>query len=160
MEPSMVGITTLLALGEAALNDFETMVGEAALKCDVSKIAIDVAHKPHWPSGLPDGRMAVYCFFLNGQALKIGIAGPNSDARYRSQHYNPNSAQSTLAKSLMAQPDKAGIQVPRSNFVGDWIKANTDRINFLLPISLDRVVLLHLERFLHGRWQPIYEGRV
>jgi hypothetical protein len=50
--------------------------------------------------------MAVYCFFLDGRALKIGIAGPNSDARFRSQHYNLNSARSTLAGSIFKYPTK------------------------------------------------------
>jgi hypothetical protein len=149
----------LLNLGRDALDDFAAVATAAAIPCDVSHIAIDLAPKPHKPSGLPSGRMAVYCFFLNGRALKIGVAGPNSDARYRSQHYNPNSAQSTLARSLLTKPEKAGIPVLRSNFVGDWIKANTDRINFLLPATFDRSVLTRLELFLHGRWLPVYEGR-
>jgi hypothetical protein len=149
----------LLNLGKSALDDFEIFARAASLECDVSKIAIDVAPKPHTPGGLPTGRMAVYCFFWNGKALKIGIAGPNSDARYRSQHYNPNSARSTLANSLLTKPEKAGIPALRSNFAGDWIKRNTDRINFLLPAMFDREVLSHLELFLHSRWKPIYEGR-
>src|SRR3984893_7794355 len=94
-------------LGEmtsAALSDFANVAALAGTECDLSKIRVEVLNKPHKPSGLPTGRMAVYCFFLNGQALKVGIAGPNSDARYRSQHYNPNSAQSTLARSILRYP--------------------------------------------------------
>ena len=81
-----------------ALSDFARAAVIAGPKCDVSDIIVEVAAKPHKPSGLPIGKMAVYCFFLNRQALKIGIAGPKSGARYRSQHYNPNSAQSTTRR--------------------------------------------------------------
>jgi hypothetical protein len=42
---------------------------------------------PHNPGGL-EGNMGVYMFILNGVFLKIGKANVNSDARFRSQHYN------------------------------------------------------------------------
>jgi hypothetical protein len=35
--------------------------------------------------------------------LKVGKVAPNSDARFRSQHYT-TSGRSTLAKSLLAHP--------------------------------------------------------
>jgi hypothetical protein len=104
--------------------------------------------------------MAAYCFFLNGHALKIGIAGPKSDARFRSQHYGATRANSTLAGSLLKHPGKVGITPILGDAIGDWIKANTDRINLLLPASYGRAMLSQLEAFLHGRWKPIYEGRV
>jgi hypothetical protein len=158
-EPVEIAHPSLFTVSKSALADFAEYARGAAIECDVAKIAIDMLLRPHRPSGLPSGRMAVYCFFLNGQALKIGIAGPNSDARYRSQHYNPNSAQSTLARSLLNNPAKAAISPLRSNFVGDWIKSNTDRVNFLVPASFEKRVLSQLEAFLHARWRPIYEGR-
>ena len=79
-------------LVQSALFDFACTL--ALEKLDVD---IDVAPAPHRPRSLPVGKMAVYCFFFRGRALKIGIAGPNSGARYLSQHYHPRSAGSTLA---------------------------------------------------------------
>src|SRR5260370_14021837 len=149
-------------LGEmttAALRDFANVGTLAGTECDLSKIRVEILNKPHKPSGLPTGKMAVYCFFLNGQALKVGITGPNRDARYRSQHYNPNSAGSNLAKSILTYPSKIGIAPLHTNFVGTWIKEHTDRINILLPDSFGRRILSMLETFLHARWKPIYEGR-
>jgi hypothetical protein len=139
-------------LGEmaaVALRDFASVGALTGSACDLSKIRVEVLNKPHKPSGLPTGKMAVYCFFFNGDALKVGIAGPNSDARYRSQHYNPNSANSNLAKSILAYPGKIGIS----------IKEHTDRINILLPDFFGKPILSMLESFLQARWKPIYEGR-
>jgi hypothetical protein len=91
--------------------------------------------------------------------LKIGIAGPNSSPRSLSQHYDPNSAGSNLAKSILAYPSKIGIAQLHTNFVGSWIKEHTERINILLPDSLGQPILSMLESFLHARWKPVYEGR-
>ncbi|HEX3497319.1 MAG TPA: hypothetical protein VHT02_09160 [Methylocella sp.] len=144
----------------AALSDFASAEMLAGAECNVNKIVVDIAPAPHRPRGLPTARMAIYCFFLNGQALKIGIAGPKSGARYRSQHYNPNSAGSTLAGSILKHPSKIGIMTMPASSIGDWIKAHTDRINLLLPASYERATLLRLESFLHNRWEPTYEGLV
>ncbi len=152
-------MSTLREMTDAALRDFANVSTLTGAECDVASIKIEVLDKLHKPSGLPTGRMAVYCFFFNGQALKIGIAGPNSDARYRSQHYNPNSAGSNLAKSILMYPGKIGIAPPDASFIGNWIKGHTDRINILLPSSFGRPILSMLEVFLHARWKPIYEGR-
>ncbi|MHC2250057.1 hypothetical protein [Bradyrhizobium elkanii] len=149
-------------LGEmttAALRDFAKVGALAENEFELSKIKVEILDRPHRPSGLPTGRMAVYCFFLDGQALKIGIAGPNSGPRYLSQHYNPNSAGSNLAKSILTYPSKIGVAPLHTNFVGTWIKEHTDRINILLPDSFGRPILSMLETFLQARWKPIYEGR-
>lgn len=104
--------------------------------------------------------MAVYCFFLNGTALKVGMAGPNSNARFRSHHYGHSRAGSTLARSILKYPGKIGIGPALADSVGDWIKNNTDRVDLLLPSSWGRPMLSQLESFLHARWTPIYEGTV
>lgn len=124
----------------------------------VSDIVVDIRPRPHKQKGLMCGRMAVYCFFLNGQTLKIGIAGPRSDARFRSQHYNPRSAGSTLAGSLIKYPAKAGISDIQVDSIGDWIRAQTDRMDILLPADWGRQLLCRLESFLHLIWNPVYEG--
>jgi hypothetical protein len=157
---NIIAMTKILGeMTAAALSDFANVGALVGAECDLSKIRVEVLDKPHKPSGLPTGKMAVYCFFLNGQALKVGLAGPNSDARYRSQHYNPNSADSNLAKSILAYPSKIGIAPLHTNFVGIWIKEHTDRVNILLPDSFGKPILSVLESFLHARWKPIYEGR-
>lgn len=153
-------IKLLAEMAGTTLNDFTRAVVTEGVECEVNKITVEIAARPHRPSALPIERMAVYCFFLNRQALKIGIAGPKSDARYRSQHYNPNSARSTLAGSILKHPKKIGIVTISGTSIGDWIKAHTDRINILLPASYGRPMLLRLELFLHARWKPLYEGLV
>ncbi|RWO83200.1 MAG: hypothetical protein EOS18_06310 [Mesorhizobium sp.] len=152
-------MTVILQIARQALSDYAQVLALSRQDCDPVKIKIDFAPKPHRPTGLPSGYQAVYCFFLADKALKIGMAGPNSDARYRSQHYSPGSALSTLAGSLLSNPGKAGVPAIKSNFVGDWIKANTDRVNFLIPAPYGRAAASQMEAFLHARWSPIYEGR-
>ena len=93
-----------------AIKDFQQVAALARTEFLADKITIEIAPKPHKaPTVLPAGRMAVYAFFLNGQALKVGKAGPKSSARYTSQHYNPASAMSTLARSILTNPAKVGI---------------------------------------------------
>jgi hypothetical protein len=145
-----------------ALNDFAEEVRIAGGEYDVNKVIIDIRVKPHRPSGLPLGKIAIYCFFLDGQALKIGLVGPNSDARYRSQHYNENSVSSNVARSIRKHPSKIGVDpaIFLAISVGDWIKTHTDRINILLPARYGKTMLSRLETFLHMRWKPVYEGSV
>ena len=127
---------------------------------DPALVRIEVLPKPHTPTDLPAGRMAVYCFFLGEQALKIGIAGPNSNARYRYQHYKAGSAGSTLAASILRNPGKVGQNTISADHVGAWIQRTTDRVNILVPISFGRWMLPSLEQHLHKKWMPIFEGRV
>jgi hypothetical protein len=47
----------------AAVGNFAQTVGVALTECDVDNITIDIIPRPHHPSELPTGRMAVYCFF-------------------------------------------------------------------------------------------------
>ena len=56
---------------------------------------------PHKPTSLPKGKMGIYMFLYDNKFLKIGKAGPKSNARFYSQHYNPKSARSTLAASIL-----------------------------------------------------------
>jgi hypothetical protein len=54
------------------------------------QIHAELLTAPHQaPRALPAGKQAVYWFCLGGRALKVGRSGPNSGARYTSQHYNP-----------------------------------------------------------------------
>jgi hypothetical protein len=143
-----------------ALADFRkvAVLADAAFIAD--SITVEITRNPHrQPKALPVGKMAVYAFFLNGQTLKVGKAGPSSNARYTSQHYNPNSAGSNLARSILAYPAKVGALGVDASGIGDWIKRHTDRVNLLTPASLGDPMLSLLESFLHVRWKPVFEGR-
>lgn len=142
-----------------ALDDFRKVATLAGAEFLADSITPEFLLKPHKPSGLPAGKMAVYAFFLKGHALKVGKVGANSDARYRSQHYNPNSAGSNLARSILANPARIGAAGVDDLNVGEWIRLNTDRINLLVPASLGDPMLSLLESFLHVRWKPVFEGR-
>ncbi len=108
---------------------------------------------------MPRDAMAVYAFFLDDRALKVGKAGPNSNARYSFQHYNASSAASTLAASLMRNPASVGIESFDNVEVGKWIREHTDRVNLLMQAQLGNSLLSLLESFLHVRWNPVFEGR-
>ncbi len=113
----------------------------------------------HIPTKLPEGKMAVYVFmdkdFL--KCFKIGKAGANSNARYQSQHYNPNSANSNLALSILDDYEYNNLNEVQRN-VGEWIKCNMTRINFLVNSEKGILILNMLEAFLQLRLNPKYEG--
>jgi len=114
---------------------------------------------PHEPRGLPDGMMAVYAFQFQGQYLKIGKAGARSNARFRHQHYSANGAGSTLAKSLLNDPDFSRYALTEEH-IESWIKQNVWRQDILLQADKGPFVLNFLEAFLHCAYQPKYEGFV
>lgn len=142
-----------------ALEDFRKVAALADSQFVADTIMAEFLPKPHQPTGLPAGKAAVYAFFLNGQALKIGKIGANSDARFRSQHYNPKSAGSNLARSILASSGKLGAIGVNEFNVDDWIKQHTDRVNMFAPAPIGDPMLLLLESFLHVRWKPLFEGR-
>ncbi len=126
---------------------------------------------PHRPVPLPVGSCAVYVFSLSeaagvrcpagpGRVLKVGKVGPNSNTRFQSQHYNPNSATSTLAASLINGGllwTYLGFTEPDVGEVGRWLMDNTDRDHFYLRAG-DRDYLGDLERYVRGRHSPVFEG--
>jgi len=99
--------------------------------------------------------MAVYGFWHDGEWLKIGMAGPNWNARYTSQHYNPNSA--GLAASLVDDRRMSGWPDFNPNAPGDWIKSATNRVNILLDSRHGMLPPALLESYLHVRLRPRYE---
>lgn len=112
---------------------------------------------PHKPTGLPRGKMGIYAFSYNNRFLKIGKVGQNSNARFQSQHYKPNSSQSNLAKSILNDAMFDSENLNEDN-VGDWIKNNVRRIDFVIDASLGIFVLNLIEAFLHCYFEPLYEG--
>ena len=123
---------------------------------DLTAVRTGAPHAP--PKSLPAGKMAVYVFSFGTVVLKVGKAGPNSTARFTSQHYNPSSAPSTLAASILKEGQSLGISGLSPESVGSWIKANTDRTNFLLSVNCGMPVLTLLEAFLQCRLRPRFEG--
>ena len=140
-------------------SDFLRVASIAGITIEKEKLTVEILSAPHRsPSSLPNGKMAVYVFVWNDICLKVGKVGPNSNARYTSQHYNPRSSNSNLAKSILQAKDNLGlINVSESN-VGAWIKSNTDRINILLDANLGIPVVTLLESFLQCRLHPKFEG--
>jgi DNA adenine methylase len=83
----------------------------------------------------------------------------NSNARYQSQHYNPKSSGSNLARSILIDPTKVSVAGVNELNICDWIKRNTDRVNFLIPADSPKYTRELLEKLLHSRWLPMFEGR-
>lgn len=155
-----LGITQHPPMDTAALvKDFMSAAALAGVHLSASDLTVDRTEAPHSPpKGLPAGKMAVYVFSFGTAVLKVGKAGPSSAARFTSQHYNPSSAPSTLAASILKEGQSLGISGLSPESVGSWIKANTDRTNFLLSVNCGVPVLTLLEAFLQCRLRPRFEG--
>ena len=124
---------------------------------DMRKVHIIDRGLPHTPKSLMPGTMGVYTFLYKDRFLKIGKAGPSSNARFLSQHYNPGSAMSTLASSILMDKDMASLGITESN-VGIWIKQNCRRIDIILNTELGIFTLELVEALLHYKYEPKYEG--
>jgi hypothetical protein len=128
---------------------------------------------PHQAKGLPFGKGAIYVFSLSTSAgaccpagphrvLKVGMAGPKSDARFRSQHYKPGRARSTLAGRLVdttARWHYLGITTLNDQQTEGWIKQHTDRDNFYVDVRDCIAFLRRFEMFLIRRLDPLFEGQ-
>lgn len=149
---SLGDLTTLV-------DDFRKVVALAGVSLPPSALSFETLPAPHKPpAALPSGKMAVYVFVWNDHCLKVGKVGPKSQARFTSQHYNPASSNSNLAKSLVAGHWKLGLSGITDSNAGAWIKANVDRANFLLSAECGIPVLTLLESFLQCRLKPVFEG--
>lgn len=141
------------------IDNFLKVAELAGIHPDQLDIKLEILELPHTPRRLPNGKMAVYVFCYKDRTLKIGKAGPKSNARYTSQHYNPRSAPSTLSASLLQYQDRLNLAAEfDSETVGDWIKQNTQRINFILNAECGINVLTLLESFLQCCLNPEFEG--
>jgi hypothetical protein len=112
---------------------------------------------PHKPKSMPKETMGIYTFWYEGKALKIGKAGPKSNPRFLSQHYNPKSTQSTLAASILRDENMYHTGVVETN-VGEWIKDNCQRVDILFSVELGIFTLKLIEAALHYKYDPVYEG--
>ena len=141
------------------LDNFSQVVRLSGMQPEKLNIKLEILEPPHEaPRKLPNGKMAVYVFRYREQTLKVGKAGPKSNARYTSQHYNAGSAQSTLAASLLKHRDSPDFGSFDSENVGAWIKQNTQRINFILDAECGINVLTLLESFFQCCLNPRFEG--
>lgn len=155
----------------ALIRDFRDAALLADLRSGHSTATHELHLSPHKPPALPLGKCAVYVFSLSGsygsrcpagpnRVLKVGRVGPNSSARFSSQHYYPSSAPSNLAATLLKATilwPFLGITELSSLDVAHWIKSNTDRDHFFLNAN-DNDELRHLERYIRGRLGPVFEG--
>jgi len=139
---------------QAALQELEQILGLPSGKLKLEP----PLEAPHKPPTLPKGKMAVYIFTYKECFLKIGKAGPNSNARYSSQHYNMDSSRSNLAKSLVNDLPNEKWEGLTSDNVSSWIKDKTTRYNILMEESPKLLLLNLLEAFLHYRLEPEFEG--
>ena len=135
------------------VDDFKKVAQLAGIKMSDKDIVLEIEESP-----LPSGKMAVYVFMWGDDCLKVGKVGPRSQARYTSHHYNPNSSNSNLAKSILKHKNELGLTNLTESTIGNWIKSNTDRINFILNKELGIPVLTLLEAFLQCRLRPKFEG--
>jgi hypothetical protein len=154
----------MLSNPQGLLHDFVEVAALSGFEIQPTAVLHEVLPAPHQPPSLPKGKQAVYVFSLAGHGapvLKVGKVGPRSNARFMSQHYNPNSSQSNLAKSLLKHPEtwqRLGITTLDENSVGDWLKTHTARDHFYLDAKQSNFLLNLLEAFLHGRLRPLFEG--
>lgn len=143
---------------QTALEDFLRVSILAEYKLSQDELELQVLPPPHTANALPKGKMAVYGFAYNGEWLKIGMAGSKSSARFHSQHYNPKSARSTLAASLI-KDEVFWSSIPHSDDeVGQWLKSEVFRFNILVNAEHPKELIKLLEAFLHLRLKPRYEG--
>jgi len=109
----------------------------AGFTVDINQINLltwQMGLETHIPLPLPVNHSAVYVFTHGDTYLKVGQAGPESNARYQSQHYSPSSSPSNLAKSLINDHNYSAL-------IGDtkvkaWIRSNTHRFNILIPTNI------------------------
>jgi len=99
------------------------------------------------------------------------MAGPNSNPRWQSHHYGPTRAMSTLAWSLVryghfAEKEspllpglRAKLEQVGPDTIGEWMKANTDRVNMLIGEEAGSPGLRQLEAIAHRVLEPVFEGR-
>lgn len=159
----------MLIDGDQLVADFSEAAGELDLPGWPCQLEHELLPAPHTPRSLPAGYGAVYAFALGrattsaagaGMVLKVGKVGPNSNARFQSQHYLPTSAQSNLAKSLLAHPivwPWLGISGLTPSNVKSWMTGNLDRLHIFVPGDRPDVRSV-LELYVRARVGSVFEG--
>lgn len=151
------------------VSEFAVAAEKAALAGWPCELKTELLRAPHTRPALPAGCGAVYAFALArpwlgqcgaGTVLKVGRIGARSEARFRSQHYNPRSAGSTLANSLLTYRivwPWLGIERLIEDAVKSWMLGNLDRMHIFVPDG-HPVVSASLEVFVRARIGSVFEG--
>jgi hypothetical protein len=153
------------------ISGFKSALAQADLGQLRSTIEHEAQPAPHRPHSLPIGKCAVYVFSLSqswgsecpagpDRVIKVGKAGLLSNARFQSQHYNPNSAGSTVAGGLTRNRilwPYLGITDLVPEDVGEWIRQHVDRDNFYMDAA-DESLLRLFEIYLSGTLGSVLEG--
>jgi hypothetical protein len=121
---------------------------------------------------LPSGWQGVYNFQFGDVWLKVGLAGPNSNARWVSHHYGAGRSLSSLSWSLLTYAHFTSFQHPalpatfkeeiarvHPDQLGGWIKENCLRVNILLKADTGRPALMRLESIAQAVLKTVFEGR-
>lgn len=152
------------------INDFLEVAKIATVQIQKDQITVELLTAPHRrPKRLPSGKQAVYWFSVANICLKVGKAGAQSSARFTSQHYNPNSSGSNLAKSIIKSKERLKTMLPddirltldvlTEAKVGEWIETHTTRCNIYIGAEFNDLVLSLLELFIQCRLKPVFEGK-
>lgn len=127
------------------------------------KPLFEIKHQPkegNHSLSLEDGYMAVYTFALGDKWLKVGQVSKNSNQRYKYDHYKTDKG-STLARSLINDPDMVSKHSLDKSTIGDWIKKHCDRYDVWIDssrFSNPKIVLNFVEGLLQYNLNPRYEG--
>ena len=129
----------------------------AGLQVPVSVLEYEVLPPPHRPGRFRPGKRAVIAFYWPPakRFLFVGLAGPNSEPRFKSQHYRLTSTRSGLAHKIVARQRELGLKGLTPATVGPWMKANLARINIFLPGEMEDAAKL-LRDYLVERWNPVF----
>ena len=63
-----------------------------------------------------------------------------------------------MAASILNDEDAVARYALNDTNVSDWIKENTNRVNFVLDVALGVPTLTLLEAFVQCRLHPAFEG--
>jgi hypothetical protein len=154
----------MLSDPQSIIADFIRVAAISGIPLHPNEVAHETLLAGHHNPVLPSDRQAVYVFSLSAEpiiTLKVGKVGPNSNARFQFQHYNPHSAGSNLAKSVVKRRDlwpRLGIRDLALEHVGQWIRDHTDRDHFFISAHREAALPSLLEVFLQCRLRPLYEG--
>ena len=149
---------------DKSIKDFKLITG-IEVKLKYLQKGID-----HHPSKLPEGMQGVYVFFSDKDCFKVGKAGPKSQARWNSHHYNlDKTTPSTFSKSIVKDKNKfksyfsveKGSEIDQlcEDNIKDWIRNNISRIELILPQDAGDYALNLLEALVQFELKPIYEGK-
>jgi hypothetical protein len=133
-----------------------TQAGFSLSASDLQILQWEAGIDSHIPVPLPPNMAGVYIFKWGDTYLKVGKVNSNSNARYQSQHYNPESSSSNLAKSILQ--DIELNQLIGNQNISQWMKANTTRFNILIPSRLGQNFVHFAEAFFILKCSPRYEN--